>query len=144
MHGCWETYADYAHGSKGSAVLMATLGEPRPKIYKGHDMTPKNVVWEFQGSDPNPYVAEWQLLLDAIRQNKPHNEARRAGEAEVAALMGRTAAHSGQYVTWDQALSSDFRFVADIDHMTFDTPAPIHAGSNGLYTPPQPGITKEC
>ena len=24
MPGCWETYADYAHGSKGSAVIMAT------------------------------------------------------------------------------------------------------------------------
>jgi len=144
MHGCWETYADYAHGSKGSAVLMATLGEPRPKIYKGHNMTPENLVWEFRQADPNPYVAEWQLLLDAIRQDKPHNEARRAGEAEVAALMGRMATHSGQYVTWDQALNSDFQFVADIDHMTFDTPAPIHAGANGLYAPPQPGITREC
>ncbi len=144
MPGCWETYADYAHGSKGSAVLMATLGEPKPKIYKGHSMTPENVVWEFRQSDPNPYVAEWQLLLDAIRQNKPHNEARRAGEAEVAALMGRMATHSGQYITWDQALNSDFQFVVDIDHMTFDTPAPVHAGPNGLYVPPQPGITKEC
>lgn len=143
MNGCWETYADYAHGSKGSAVLMATLGEPRPKIYRGPSMTPENVVWEFRGSDPNPYVAEWQLLLDAIRQDKPHNEARRAGEAEIAALMGRMATHSGQYVTWDQALNSDFQFVADIDHMTFDTPAPIHAGPNGLYAPPQPGITRE-
>ncbi len=41
--------------------------------------------------DRNPYHAEWQLLLDAIRGDKPHNEARRAGEAEVAALMGRIA-----------------------------------------------------
>ncbi len=144
MHGCWETYSDYAHGSKGSAVLMATLGEPKPKIYRGHSMTPENLVWEFGQSDPNPYVVEWQLLLDAIRSNKPHNEARRAGEAEVAALMGRMATHSGQYITWDQALNSDFQFVADIDHMTFDTPAPIHAGPDGLYAPPQPGITKEC
>jgi len=54
------------------------------------------------------------------------------------------ATHGGQYVTWDQALNSNFQFVADIDHMTFDTPAPIHAGPNGLYAPPQPGITKEC
>jgi predicted dehydrogenase len=144
MHNCWETYSDYAHGSKGSAVLMATLGEPKPKIYKGHKMTPENLVWEFGQSDPNPYVAEWQLLVDAIRQNRPHNEARRAGEADVVALMGRMATHSGQYLTWDQALNSNFQFVADIDHMTFDTPAPIHADSNGLYAPPQPGITKEC
>ncbi|MGE5297151.1 MAG: Gfo/Idh/MocA family protein [Solirubrobacterales bacterium] len=144
MNGCWETYSDYVHGSKGSAVLMATLGEPKPKIYKGHSMTPENLVWEFGQNDPNPYVVEWQLLLDAIRSDKPHNEARRAGEAEVVALMGRMATHTGQYITWDQAMNSQFQFVADIDHMTFDTPAPIHAGPDGLYTPPQPGITKEC
>lgn len=144
MHNCWETYADYAHGSKGSAVLMATLGEPRPKIYKGHQQTRENVLWEFAGRDPNPYVVEWQRLLDAIRQDRPHNEARRAGEAEIAALMGRMATHSGQLITWDQAMNSPFQFVADIDRMTFDTPAPIHAGPDGRYAPPQPGITNEC
>ena len=144
MNGCWETYADYAHGSKGSAVLMATLGEPRPKIYKGHSMTPENLLWEYKQNDPNPYHAEWQVLLDAIRQDKPHNEARRAGEAEVAALMGRMATHTGQYVTWDQALNSNVQFVENIDGMTFDTPAPVHAGPSGIYAPPQPGLTKEC
>jgi len=143
MNNCWETYSDYAHGSKGSAVIMASLSGPKPKIYKGHNMTPENLVWEYGRRDPNPYHAEWQLLLDAIRQNKPHNEARRAGEAEVAALMGRMATHSGQYITWEHALNSNFQFVEDIDSMTFESPAPIHAGPDGIYAAPQPGITKE-
>ena len=143
MNGCWNTYSDYAHGSKGSAVLMETLGEPKPKIYKGHNMVPENLIWEFGRPDTNPYQVEWQLLLDAIRQDKPHNEARRAGEAEVAALMGRMATHTGQYLTRDQVLKSDFQFVRDIDGMTFKTPAPIGAGPGGIYSVPQPGITKE-
>jgi len=143
MKGCWNTYSDYAHGSKGSAVIMETLGQPKPKIYKSHDMVPKNLVWEFGRPDPNPYHAEWQVLLDAIRQDKPHNEARRAGEADIVALMGRMATHTGQYITWEQALNSDFQFVADIDRMSFESPAPIHAGPDGIYPAPQPGITKE-
>ncbi|MBN2593294.1 MAG: Gfo/Idh/MocA family oxidoreductase [Sedimentisphaerales bacterium] len=143
MNNCWSTYSDYAHGSKGSAVLMETLGEPKPKIYKSHNMVPEDLVWEFGRNDPNPYHVEWQLLLDAIRHDKPHNEARRAGEAEVAALMGRMATHTGQYLTWDQVLKSDFQFVKDIDGMTFETEAPIHAGPGGIYPAPQPGITKE-
>jgi hypothetical protein len=143
MNNCWETYSDYAHGSKGSAVIMASLGSPKSKIYKSHNMSPENLVWEYGRRDPNPYEIEWQLLLDAIRQNKPHNEARRAGEADVAALMGRMATHTGQYVTWDQALNSDFQFVKDIDNMSFDSPAPIQAGPDGIYAAPQPGITKE-
>jgi predicted dehydrogenase len=143
MNNCWSTYSDYAHGSKGSAVLMETLGEPKPKIYKSHNMVPENLVWEFGRNDPNPYRVEWQLLLDAIRQDKPHNEARRAGEAEVAALMGRMATHTGQYLTWEQVLKSDFQFVRDIDSMTFETESPIHAGPDGIYPAPRPGITKE-
>ena len=144
MDNCWSTYADYAHGSKGSAVIMATLGEPESKIYKSQKMTPENLVWQYGKKDPNPYHVEWQLLLDAIRQNKSYNEATRAGQAEIAALMGRAATHTGQYITWDQIANSNFQFVKDIDNLNFDTPAPIHVEVGQIYPPPQPGITKEC
>jgi len=141
--GCWDTYADYAHGSKGSAVIMDNLSQPKPRIYKSQNMVKDQVTWEFGANDPNPYNVEWQLLLDAIRQDRPHNEARRAGEADVAALMGRIATHTGKMITWDQTIQSDFQFVEDIDGMTFDTEAPIHEGPDGLYPAPLPGITNE-
>jgi predicted dehydrogenase len=144
MNGCWETYSDYAHGSKGSAVIMTSLGAPKPRIYKSHNMVPQELVWQYGPEDCNPYIAEWQVLLDAIRQDKPHNEARRAGEANVTALMGRMAAHTGQHITWEQVANSDFQLVKDIDNMTFDSPAPIHEGPDGIYPAPQPGISKEC
>lgn len=143
ISGCWNTYADYAHGSKGSAVIMSNLSQPRPRIYKSQNMVQEEMTWKYAQEDPNPYKVEWQELLDAIRHDRPHNEAKRAGEAEVAALMGRMATHTGKVVTWDQALNSQHQFVQDIDGMTFDTPAPIHEGPDGLYPPPQPGITKE-
>ena len=101
------------------------------------------MAWKYAGDEPNPYQVEWQLLLDAIRQNKPHNEGRRAAEADLVALMGRMAVHTGQMVKWDQAMQSNFQYVADIDRMTFDTPAPIKAGPDGIYQPPLPGECKE-
>jgi len=144
MKGCWETYSDYVHGTKGSACLMARLGNnPQPQIYRGQNMTPDQVVWAFGRPDPDPYVVEWQLLLDAIRQDRKHNEARRAAQADAVALMGRIATHTGQYITLEQVMKSDFQFVEDIDHMTFETPAPIHEGPDGRYHPPRPGITRE-
>jgi predicted dehydrogenase len=143
MNGCWSTYADYAHGAKGSAVLMESLGQPRTRIYSSHNMVPEDLVWQFGQNDPNPYHAEWQVLLDAIRQDKPHNEARRAGEADIAALMGRAAAHTGQFVTWDQTLNSNFQFLDDIDNLSFETPAPIHVEPGQIYPAPMPGLTKE-
>jgi predicted dehydrogenase len=143
MPNCWQEYADYAHGSKGSAVIMSSLGAPKPRIYKSQMMNDENLVWKFDGSEQNPYVAEWQLLLDAIRNNTPHNEAKRAGEANLTAIMGRAAAHTGQYITWEQAMNSQFQFVADIDHLTFDTPSPTKAEADGSYLPPLPGAAKE-
>jgi len=143
MNHCWDTYADYAHGSKGSAVLMTDLVQPKPRIYRTQLMVPENLAWEFGRDDPNPYQTEWQVLLDAIRLDKPHNEARRAGEANIVALMGRMATHTGQTVTWDQALNSNFQYVADIDQMSLDTPPPIQADAAGVYAAPLPGVTQE-
>ena len=58
--------------------------------------------------------------------------------------MGRIATHTGQYITWDQVLQSEYQFVPDIDHLTFDSSPPAKAGPDGLYAAPQPGITQEC
>jgi len=143
MSGCWDTYADYAHGSKGSAVLMTNLSTANTRLYKSQNQTPENLIWRYGQTEINPYVREWQLLLDAIRLDKPHNEARRAAEANFTAILGRTAVHTGSYVTIEDIKNSNFQYVRDIDHMTFDTPPPIRANPDGTYSAPQPGITKE-
>jgi hypothetical protein len=54
------------------------------------------------------------------------------------------ATQSGQLVMSDQTLNSQFQFVAAIDGMTFDTPAPIHAGPGGLYTPRNRGSRRSA
>jgi predicted dehydrogenase len=143
MNGCWNEYADYVHGSQGSAVLMSSLADPNPRLYRSHQMTDEHLAWQFGQKDPSPYRAEWQVLLDAIRQDTPHNEAKRGGEANLATLMGRMAVHTGRYVTWDEALNSNFQYVADIDQLTMDSPAPIQRAADGTYEAPLPGISKE-
>lgn len=143
MNNCWQTYSDYAHGSKGSAVIMTNLATPDPRIYKSQNMVNADLVWRYEQTEPNPYREEWQVLLDAIRQDKPHNEARRAAEGNLATLMGRMATHTGAMVTWDEAMASTFEYLPDIDHLSFDTPVPIQAGPDGIYPAPQPGQTKE-
>jgi len=40
-------------------------------------------------------------------------------------------------------MQSNFEYVKDIDHMTFDTPAPVKAGPDGIYPAPLPGMCKE-
>jgi len=125
-------------------VIMTNLSTPIPKIYKSQKMEDDQIVWRHAGGEQDPYVREWQVLLDAIRQNKPHNEAHRGAEANFAAIMGRAAVHTGAMITWDEVVKSEFEYVKNIDGMTFDTPAPIKAAADGTYAAPQPGLTKEC
>jgi predicted dehydrogenase len=143
MNGCWQTYSDYAHGSKGSAVIMTNLATPKPRLFKGQRIADEDVVWQYGRKEPSPYREEWQRLVDAIREDKPHNEARRAAEANLVAIMGRMATHTGASMTWDEAMHSNFQYVHDIDRMTAETPAPIQPDANGTYLAPKPGLAKE-
>ena len=61
---------------------MTNLSDPKSRIYNSQRMDDDKPVWEFGGNDPNPYQVEWQVLVDAIRQDTKHNEALRAGEAK--------------------------------------------------------------
>ena len=79
-------------------------------------------------------------MIDAIRNNKPHNEVKRGVEASLTTSMGRMATHTGQEITFDQMLNSEHEFAPNADKMTFDSPAPVVADKDGKYPVPMPGI----
>ena len=54
----------------------------------------------------SPWQYEWNDFIDSIRNDKPHNEGRRAVYSDLTTLMGRAACHTGQEVTWDQMMRS--------------------------------------
>ena len=81
-------------------------------------------------------------MIEAIRQDKPYNEAQRGVEASLAQIMGRMACHTGQVVTWDEALNHEQEFAPGLDKLTMDSPAPLPVGPDGKYPLPQPGITR--
>ncbi len=83
------------------------------------------------------------MLLDAIRNDRPHNKARRAALSNLGAIMGRAAVHTGQVVTWEQAMASNFQFCSNVAELTADSPAPVQADQNGRYPAPVPGIWQE-
>jgi predicted dehydrogenase len=148
---CWQAFASYAHGTKGSAIISAESHTPAySRIYKGQHIAfgkPKkndpDVVWKGPDKEPNPYQVEWDDLLAAIRAGKPYNEVRRGAEASLVTAMGRMSAHTGQVVTRDQALNFEHEFAPDVDKLTMDSPAPIQADKDGKYPVPQPGKKKK-
>ncbi len=139
--GCYGEFASYAHGTKGSAVISTNMHKPaKCRIYKGHNIVPRDLLWAFPQPEPSPYQLEWDQLIEAIRQDRPYNEAKRGAEASLVQIMGRMACHTGQVVTWDEALNHAQEFAPGLDKLTMDSPAPLPASPDGKYSLPQPGI----
>jgi len=143
MEGCQGGFSSYAHGTKGAAVISTSAHTPgKVRTYKGHKMEKADLIWAFPQPEQSPYQLEWDDLIDAIRQNKPYNEAERGAIASLVSSMGRMAAHTGQIITYDQVLNCEQEFAPDVDKLTMSSPAPLQAGPDGKYPLPQPGILK--
>ena len=140
---CHGEFASYAHGTKGAAVISTYMHTPaKCRIYKSQTMADGDLVWAFPQPEPNPYQLEWDHLIEAIRQDKPYNEAKRGIEASLVVLMGRMAVHTGQVVTFDQMLNHEHEFAPQLAQLTMDSPAPLQRDPDGTYPMPDPGFKK--
>ena len=83
------------------------------------------------------------VMIDAIRNDRRHNETQRAIYANLATIMGRAAVHSGRTVTWDQVMQSNFQFCESVDDLNFDSTPPVRADADGCYPAPIPGKWSE-
>ncbi len=140
IENCWGFFGDIIHGAKGSAVLGEGVKDPR--IFKGYNQTPENVIWRYKGAPCEQYQVEHDLLFDAIRKNKPYNETERSCYAAMVGILGRMAAESGQMVTWDEAMASKLVLAPGMDTWTLDSPAPVMPDDKGDYPVAMPGTTK--
>jgi predicted dehydrogenase len=140
---CHDEFATYIHGTKCAAQFSGSHHLGTVHIYKNQRCSMDNIAWRAPKEDVTPWQAEWNDLLEAIRKDKPHNEAKRAALSNLADLMGRAAVHTGQIVTWDQMMASNFQFCPNIDQMTADSPPPIQPDAQGRYPVPVPGQWSE-
>jgi predicted dehydrogenase len=136
---CFNDFATFAHGTKCAAQFSGNIHAPTVQMYQDQRITADNVAWKPDTERVNPWQAEWNVLLDAIRNDRKHNETKRAACSNLAAIMGRAAVHTGQIIKWDDALASDFKFCPNVDALDADSPAPVRADANGRYPAPIPG-----
>ncbi len=141
MEGCKGGFSSYVHGTKGSGIVSTNSHTPgKVRTFKGHIMERENMLWAYPQPEQSPYQLEWDDLIDAIRNNKPYNEAERGAKASLVSSMGRMAGHTGQVITYDQILNCEHEMAPDVDKFTFDSEAPLIADAQGRYPVPQPGI----
>jgi predicted dehydrogenase len=113
---------DYIFGAKGMADVF------------GNTITGAN-PWRY--SNPRArrgsmYQVEHNEMFAAIRAGKPINNGEKAASSTLLALMGRTAAYTGQVITPDQILSARQGL----------TPPRYEFGPLAMPPVPVPGTTK--
>lgn len=140
---CHTDFGTYVHGTRCAAKFSGDVHAPTTWLYRDQRIENSGITWRAAKERVNPWQAEWDVLLDAIRNNRPHNETRRAALSNLGAIMGRAAVHTGKVITWDEAMNSTFQFYANVDTLTTSSPAPVQADDQGRYPAPIPGKTVE-
>ena len=140
--GCSNMVDEFAHGTKGDAHVGG--GSIRPRGGSG---------WNYGGKGVDPYQVEHDVLFDAIRNNKTHNEAEYGATSTMTAIMGRMATYSGQEIYWDKAAAQaanrpdaavalDSEVALRPDRYAWDGKPPTLPGPDGRYPIAMPGSTK--
>jgi predicted dehydrogenase len=134
--GCWNLVAEAAQGTRGYAELYST-GSQIVIEGKRPWRSPRE-----RGSVTKTaaYQTEHDVLFDAIRNGKPHNEIEYAAKSTMTAIMGRMATYSGKIVTWDEASPSNLSLTTDAE--SWDAAAPVSRDEHGKYAVAMPGVTK--
>jgi predicted dehydrogenase len=126
---CWNNVSEHVVGTKGTANITAAT------------ITGKGASdWSFRGPRPDPQQVEHDVLFDAIRNNKPLNDAERGAKSTMTAILGRMATYSGKKIEWSEAMTSNISLLPD--RLAWDALPKSLPDANGLYKLPVPGQTE--
>ena len=110
IDGCSNAVGEIIYGTKGSWNSF----DHEIKDLDG------NVVWKFDNEKAetefrqhNPYVLEHVDLVNHIHKGEPIDEATACAMSTLAGVMGRTAAYTGDTVTWDAMSQSELDYLPE-------------------------------
>lgn len=134
IDGCVNNVSEFIQGTKGS-VETSSDGKAIIKDLSG------KVIWEYdfeaektQYKQTNPYTLEHVNLVNCIRANTPIEQASETAISNMAAVMGRQSAYTGQAVTWDEMVAAQLDL----------TPKDLNLGKMDMkgYVVPVPGTAQ--
>jgi predicted dehydrogenase len=100
---CYGDNSDYLMGATGTGTIK---GWNAP-IIVGQER------WRYSGPKGEMYQIEHDELFASIRRGNPINDGVWMCNSTLMAIMGRTAAYTGQEIAWDQILNSEDKLVPD-------------------------------
>jgi predicted dehydrogenase len=136
-------FATFIHGTKCAAQFSGRTHAATVHMFKDQRIEKDNISWTPIKDAYSPWQYEWNVFIESIRKDRPHNEIKRAIYSDLTSLMGRAACHTGQEVTWNQIMDSKFQFCNYLDELDYDSPVPVKADANGQFPFPIPGRWQE-
>jgi hypothetical protein len=136
-------FATYIHGTNCAAQFSGRTHAATVHMFKDQRIDSDLISWTPTNDEFSPWQYEWNVFIDSIRNDRPHNETKRAVYSDLASLMGRAACHTGQEVTWDEIMKSRFQFCDYLDDLSEDSPVPVRAAPDGRFPLPIPGQWNE-
>ena len=143
MNNTRSEFATFIHGTKCAAQFSGRTHAATVHLFKDQRIEKDNIAWTPKKDAYSPWQYEWNVFIDSIRNDRPHNEVKRAVYSDLTSLMGRAACHTGQTVTWDQIMKSEFQFCDYLDDLDYESPPPVKADEDGRFPVPIPGQWKE-
>ena len=130
--GCWMSFSEHAHGTKGRASIE---GHGKAEIFLDGQTEPLH--WD---RGPDGHQVEHDDLFAALVAGKPYNEVDWAANSTMTAILGRMATYSGKIVEWDEAINSQLDLSPK--EYAWDADAPVKLEPDGTYACAMPGVTK--
>ncbi len=124
--GCWSSVSEHVVGTKGSCDVNA------------YRITGPN-EWRYRGENKNPYQVEHDDLFEAIRNDRPFNEAINGAMSSLTAIMGRMATYSGKLIESKEVLETAVSVMPN--SFAWDARPPTVPDENGFYPIAVPGAT---
>jgi len=124
---CWASVSEAVIGTKGLCEVS------------GAKITGEN-PWSFgRRKTKDPYQQEHDDFFDAIRNDKPYNEAEYGAHSTMTAILGRMATYSGKLVEWKDAINSEIDGMPE--RYAWDAMPKVLPNAEGFYPVPVPGKT---
>jgi predicted dehydrogenase len=127
INGCWSSVSEHVVGTKGNCDVG------------GHIIRGEN-AWRYKKDGAkDPYQQEHDDLFDAIRNDKPYNEAENGAKSTMTAILGRMCTYSGKLIEWNDAINSKISVMPK--EYAWDAEPPTLPGPDGMYKIAVPGKT---
>ena len=98
------------------------------------------LLWRFEGDNPNPYQVEHDELHDAIRSDKPLNNAYYGVTSSFSAVLARNATYTGKQWGFQQAMNLKNQTMPE--NLSWESKSPVEPDKDGNYKIPMPADYK--